>query len=229
VKLGLASGLPILSRHRAYGGSLSGIAVGGRKVGEVMAQLGVQLDAQATATARGFQLLRSLTDLMDLSGLPAAAPVQSYLRKQPKPGETVSFAALADLAALTPLQLSVLERSNIASEEASFVREAYALLRFYQGLSPAQQQALFSKEGLDVSELTHEQWHALLDQRDKRGDFNILNSVQEIKGLRFRFLERRDRKEGSFRAEALRAGQLVAEADLDLPVVEAEVRPIAAR
>ncbi|HTE19456.1 MAG TPA: hypothetical protein VK689_13890, partial [Armatimonadota bacterium] len=199
------------------------------KLGEVVADLAAGSDALARANARGFQLLRSATGPFDFVGQPPLEVVQAYLKGRPAVGAVVPLARLSELAPLSPLQLSVLQRSNWASEEARVARELFAVLRFYRALSPAQRAALYSEAGLDVAGLTHAQLHALLDDKNKRGGFEVHSHLQEIRGLRFRFEEEPGQGEEGLTMRALRDGKTVSETMAELPVVAAEEGPVAQR
>jgi hypothetical protein len=222
IRLAEAAEIPILSRHRVQGGSSRTIVAGGRKLTDAMFDLAVATDADFEPNARGFQLFRSRTEALDRGGYLPTAPVQNYLRKRPAPGKAVSIAALAELAPLSPLQLSVLERSNLASADAKFARNSFALLRFYELLSLEQRQLLFSPQGLAADGLSHAQLHALLDEKRKRSDFDIHGELQQIRGLFFRVTEDLAKEEEGLVLEALREGQPVVTATDDLPRVEKE-------
>jgi hypothetical protein len=227
VELAQAGNLPILSRHRAYGGT-AGAAAGGRPVPLVLAELARNCEGTAAVTSRGFYLIRSVTESLDRAGVAPASAVQAYLKQRPEPGKAVPLEALSALGALTPMQLSVLERSNVCSSEAGFAREAYAVLRFYRALTPRQRRAVFDDAGLQVAGLNHAQLHELLDQRMKRADFDIHEHVQAIRGLSFRFVERLG-EENTLTLQAWRGGRLLSSSTVELPVVEAEDRPVARR
>jgi hypothetical protein len=225
-KIGEACGVPILSRHQPDGTNRS-VDAGGRKVSQVMADLAQRCGAAVEVNARGFRLLRSLTELLDASGRPPAATIQAYLKERPPAGKAVPFRTLSRLGELTPLQFSVLQRSSICASEAGFARQAFALLRFYRSLTPPQREELFSEKGLPVSTLAHAQLHALLDQRDKRANFDIYTHLQEINGLIFRFQESQEGEATLLRLQALRDGNFLAKTEIPLPVVEPEETPVA--
>jgi hypothetical protein len=222
VKLAQEAGVPILSRHRVQGGSISTVSAGGRKLTDVMSALGSSINALHRPNARGYQLFRSRTEAIDRSGLPPATVVENYLRNRPELGQPVPFTALVPLTPLTPLQLQVLGRSNVAGAEAAIAEEIFSLLRFYQALTPPQRKALFSEEGLDVGSLTHPQLHAILDEKAKRGGLDIHDHLQQLKGLRLRFKEELDKEESSLLLQALRDGTVVSSSTQELPKVEKE-------
>jgi hypothetical protein len=222
VKLGQEAGLPILARHRVQGGSARTVIGGGRRLSEVMADVSASIDADYRPTARGFHLFRSRTEVIDRVGLPTPSVVQQYLAQRPALSQLVPFTTLAGLSPLSPFQLAVLQRSNVAGEDAAIARQIFAVLRFYQSLKPEQQQALFSMQGLMVSTLDHRQLHAFLDQKDKRGDLEVHDHLQQIRGLYLRFKEERDRDDGTLVLEVLRDGNVVATSNQDLPHVSTE-------
>lgn len=226
-KIGEDFGAPVLSRHRASSGTAPGLVVGGRRISQVMAEFAASADAAARLNARGFYLVRSLTELLDTLQLPSPGVVERYLKTRPPVGQKVRLAQLAELAALSPMQLAILERGNLCSEDAGFARRTYAVLAFYRALTPAQRQALTSEAGVEAGTLTPPQLHALLNEKAKRGEFNIFGQLQEIKGLRFRFLEHPERREDSLQLQALRAGGVVSSAAVSLPAVAAERGPTA--
>lgn len=230
LKLGQAAELPILSRHRAIGGS-AGVAAAGRPVAAVMADLAApaELDALYHPTARGYHLFRSATEWIDRATLPAAGPVQAYLSGRPWEKRIVPFQKLLPLAQLTPVQLAVLERSNLCTNEAHAARELYALMQFHLSLSKAQQEALFSAEGLDASACTHAQLHQLLAGKDKRADWDVEGGLQNPAGLRLRLREMPSDMGRSLIAEAVRAGAVLSSGSAELPVAEPEDEPQAAR
>lgn len=223
VKLAQESGIPILSRHRAQGGNARTVAAGGRRPSDVMAELSTSVDATYHPTARGYYLFRSRTEAVDRVGLPTPAVVQQYLSQRPALAQTVPFTTLAVLAPLSPFQLSVLQHYNVASDDAAIARQIFAVMRFYQSLKPEQQKALFTEQGLAADTLDHRQLHAFLDQKDKRGDLEIHDHLQQIKGLYFRFKEEHEREgDGTLVLQAVRDGTVVATSNQDLPRVSTE-------
>ena len=223
VKLAEEAGLPILSRQRVQGGSARTVVAGGKRLSEVMADLSASVDANYRPTARGFHLFRSRTEVIDRVGLPIDSVVQHYLAQRPALSQIVPFATLSLLAPLSPFQLAVLQRSNLASDDAGIARQIFAVMRFYQSLKPEQQKAIFSAEGLAVEGLDHRQLHAFLDQKDKRGDLEVHDHLQQIKGLYFRFKEERDKDDdGSLILQVVRDGAVVATSNQDLPHVSRE-------
>lgn len=184
--LGEAANLPVLSRQRAQGGSGPALVIGGRTLSQVMEDLGAACDVTVTANSRGFFLCRSNTEALDGAGsLPES--IMDYVRRRPEKGKVISFDLLSELGELTPLQLAVLQRSNLCTPETIAAREIYTVLRFYRSLTPAQRQAIFTADGLEAAGLSHAQLHALLDEKAKRGNWEVHGPLQEIKGLRFRF------------------------------------------
>lgn len=227
LKIGQALNLPILSRHRSWGGTGPTVMAGGRRLPEVMADYAAGCAARVQSTARGFQLLRSVTESFDSVGRPPDGPVRRFLAARPKVGEVVGFEQMLELGSLTPMQLAILQRGNVCTAEASFAVDNYAILRFYQALNPSQRRAVFSDEGLDAAALTHAQLHALLDAKLKRADWDIHAHLQTLAGLRFRFRQQVERDEKSITYQALREGRVVSGANADLPSVEEEERPAA--
>jgi hypothetical protein len=229
-KLGKAADLPILSRHRALGGS-AGVTAGGRKLAEVMADLASpnQLDAVYHATARGFHLFRSATEWIDHVALPPPGPVAAYLAGRPPMNSVVPFHKLLPLAQLMPVQLAILERGNTCSEDAHSAREVYALMHFYLALSPAQQAALFTPEGIPAAGCTHAQLHQLLAGKDKRAGWDVEGPLQNPKSIRLRFQEIAGDSGKNLEVEAVREGMVVASGNAQLPLVEAEDQPSAER
>jgi hypothetical protein len=221
VKLAQETGIPILSRHRVQGGNSRTVSAGGRRLTDVMNDLAIAVDAVHQTNARGYQLLRSRTEAIDRAGMPPAAPVEAYLKGRPAVGKTVPFEKLVPLTPLTPLQLQVLGRSNLATAEASIAEEVFSLLRFYHALTEPQRKALFSEAGLDVASLSHQQLHAILDEKAKRGGLDIHDHLQQLKGLRLRFKE--DLGEDSMLLlQAVRDGTVVSSSTQELPKVEDE-------
>jgi hypothetical protein len=137
-------------------------------------------------------------------------------------GQPVPFATLLPLTALTPLQLQVLTRSNVASAEASIAKEVFSLLRFYQSLTEPQRKALFSDAGLEVGSLTHPQLHAILDEKAKRGGLDIHDHLQQLRGLKLRFKEELTKEESALLLQAVRDGTVVSSSSQELPRVEKE-------
>lgn len=227
-RVGEACGVPILSRHRAYGGTAS-VSLGGRTLGQAMTEMAGYCEATLTANARGYQLLRSTTEAYDSLALPSSGPVQNYLKQRPKEGDWVTLEQLMELSSMTSLQLSVLQRSNLCDNEATFVREAYAVVRFYRSLTPEQRRLLFSEAGVEVASLTHAQLHQLLDAKAKRADWDIHEHVQQVRGLRFMFRNLERRNETVLEMRAIRGSRLVSPASTELPRVELEERPTASR
>jgi hypothetical protein len=226
-----ASGIPVLARNRPYGGN-SRLNAGGRRVAEVIAQLATVTDCRIVPDARGFQLLRSQTELTDALGQPDAAAVAAYLAKQPAPPGSVPFAALLPLAQMSPLQISYLSHSALCSaNEQSFAGSAgslYAVLRFYRTLSAEQQSQLFSREGLELSTLAHAQLHELLGGKDKRADLDVSEAVTTLAGSRISIVEL-DQKPRKLKLQALKGTKVLSEEEADLPVVEAPRRAAAQR
>jgi hypothetical protein len=222
VKLAEEAGVPILSRHRAQGGSSPQVVAGGRRPSDVMADLSNALDADFKSTARGYFLFRSRTEPIDRVGIPTPSVVEKYLALRPPLSQTVSFTALAALVPLSPLQLAVLQHCNVASEDATIAGQIFAVIRFYQSLKPEQQRALFSEQGLAAESLDHRQLHAFLDQKDKRGDLEVHDHLQQIKGLYFRFREERDKDDGTLVLQVLRDGSVITTSNQDLPRVSTE-------
>ena len=227
--VGRACDVPLLSRHRPWGGSADTAEVGGRKVTQVCAQIARACDASLTVNARGYHLLRSLSEAVDPSGVPPGDPVRAYLKSRPAKAQRVRLAQLAALAALTPMQVSVLERSNVCSNEASFVRENHALLRFYRALTQAQQESLHADSGLELSSLPQAQLHALVDEDYKTGDLNLSEALQRLDGLRLRFREDPAKEENSLVLQLLRGTETATTRNVDLPVVGIEEVPSASR
>jgi hypothetical protein len=157
--------------------------------------------------------------------------VERYLKARPSPGKPVPFATLAELAALSPFQLAVLERSHRCTADASVLREGiYVMCRFYRALTPDQRRSLFSDEGLDAASLTHAQLHDFLDERRLRGGLEIHQPLQEVRGLRFRFREESEDGKLLLIASCARDGVDVDPAvSTELPVVEDEEQPAASR
>ena len=188
-----------------------------------MAELSTSVDATYHPTARGYYLFRSRTEAVDRVGLPSPAVVQQYLSQRPALAQVVPFTTLAVLAPLSPFQLSVLQHYNVASDDAAIARQIFAVMRFYQSLKPEQQKALFTEQGLAAETLDHRQLHAFLDQKDKRGDLEIHDHLQQIKGLYFRFKEEHEREgDGTLILQAVRDGTVVATSNQDLPRVSTE-------
>jgi hypothetical protein len=227
--LALACNLPILSRHRAMGGSAPGVVAGGRRLSQVLGELAAACDAHPSLTARGFGLLRPAGGLLDWALQPASPLVRKYLASRPEPGSTVSLEQLVPLGELTPGQLSVLSRENRCDPEADFVRGAYALVRFVGALGPAERAALASVHGLELASLPHAALHALVDERAKRGELNIFAQLQNLPGLHLRFQVLEGRTEDNLVMQALRGPDMVAGAVLTLPVVEPDELPAASR
>src|SRR5205085_6036753 len=140
--------------------------------------------------------------------LPPPGVVEAYLKARPAKEKRVPFAQEAELAALSPIQIKLLQRSNLCTEDAEFAYETYGLLRFFRLLTPDQRKQLFTADsagnaGLDAATLSHPALHAFPDERTKRGDLNIYGELQEIKGLRIRFAEYTDKRENTFVAQGL--------------------------
>jgi hypothetical protein len=221
LQFGEAAGVPILSRHRAQGGGGPTLLVGGRTLPQVAADLAAACEATVTAGARGFQLLRSLSEPFDPAGrLP---DLTEFFKRRPARGAVVPFATLALLSPLTPYQLSVLERSNRCTAEATAARELFTVLRFYQSLSAAQKQELFTGPGLEAASLTHAQLHHFLDEKRMRGNLEIHGPLQDMRGLRFRFSEGAVEDEPAITLAVLRDGKPVEMAvSIALPEVDEE-------
>jgi len=219
--LGEGAGVPVLSRHRAQGGSGPTVVAGGRTLPEVMADLAGGCDATARAGGRGYQLLRSNSEPFDGAGrLPN---LKEFLGRRPARGKVVPFAVLSMLGRLTPYQLSILERSNLCSEEARVARELFTVLCFYESLTPPQRAALFSTEGLPAAGLTHRQLHAFLDEKRMRGNLEVHGPLQDMRAIRFRFTEDLAGEEPGITMVVLRDGRPVEQAvTVALPLVEEE-------
>lgn len=225
--IGAASRLPILSRQRGAGGNAWDFPQGERPISEMIVGLAERCDATLTVTARGYQLLRSQTELLDHSCQIPLPLVQAYLKDRPAMGKPVPFAHLAQLGSLTPMQLSLLELANLCSEDAQIAGDTYALLRFYQALAPEQRAALFAPAGIEVRTLTHAQLHQLLDQRDKRGEFDLITHLQDFRGLRLRFREKLEGRASTVVLQALRGEETVSQNEFALPIVREE-KPVVA-
>lgn len=230
LSLGEAANLPVLSRQRAQGGSGPAVVIGGRSLSQVMQDMAAACDVSVQATSRGFYLFRSNTEALDPAGaIPES--IAGYLKRRPQKGKPVPFDLLAELGDLTPLQLAVLQRSNLCTPDTITAREIYTILRFYRSLTAAQREALFTAAGLDVAALSHPQLHALLDEKAKRGNWEVHGPLQAIKGLRLRFEHTSIDGHEAVSFVCLRDGKeleppLVAE----LPIVdEDEDRPTATR
>lgn len=228
LKLATAARIPVLARVRPIGMPV-GIDAEGRKLSEVVADLATLCDANVTATARGFRLLRSTTELLDPAYRVPLAPLESYLKTRPPVGSPVRLAVLSGLAAFTPLQLAQLQLLSACQEDAREGRKIYAILRFYRGLTAAQQKALFSPEGLDVAELTHPQWHLLVDEAaGRRADWMLREYYDDLPGLRFFFAER-VADGGLVLDMRAQRGDSTSRKVFPLPVVRAEAVPTASR
>lgn len=230
LELGEAAGLPLLSRQRAQGGTGPAVVIAGRSVSQVMADVAAACDVAITPSSRGFYLLRSRTEAFDAAG-DVPDWLAKYVARRPAKGQFVSWDLLAELGDLTPLQLAVVQRSNLCTEETITAGEIYTVLRFYRTLSAEQRNAIFSPEGLDVSTLTHPQLHALLDEKVKRGNWEVHGPLQAIKGLRFRFQNTTNDGKPAVTLSAVRDGK-----DLEAPIVvelpqieEEEEHPTATR
>lgn len=218
-------GVPVLSRHRPYGGT-AGLPVAGRRLGAILHELAQTCEATVSVSSRGFCLLRSRTEALDSLGrLPPGKTADLKLRfaGTARP----DFQAYTEFGSLTPFQISLLERSNICTEAAEFAGGNYAILRFYSSLSPEQRSLLF-RQGVDAAALSHAQLHMLLDQRDKRGDFDVYEQMQELKGLVVRFGTPTMDGEGLV-LQTLRGGKELSRAVLKFPEFEDEDRPQATR
>lgn len=222
VKLGELCGLPVLSRHRAKGGSGETILVGGRKPSEIMEKFAASCDAKLKVTTRGFYLLRSPTEWLDSLSNPAGESIRDYLKTRPAEGKPVPLGQLIKLGAMNPLQLSVLERCNQVGVEATFLRAAFAVVRFQGSLTPEQRTGLHSEKGVSASELTHAQLHVLLDERARRGDYDIYTQLQQRKGLHLRFVEQLTGKAPQVLLQAVRDGKVLTSNELELAIVEPE-------
>jgi hypothetical protein len=227
MSLAEACGVPILSRHRGRSDT-TGVNAGERTLVAVLTDLAATCDAAPILTARGFCLLRDAGALPDTPLHPLPGPVAEYLKGRPAIGSPVTLERLAPLGALTPGQVSVLSRSNLCDEEALFTNGAHAVVRFRAALTAEQQRALGSEAGLEVTTLTHQQLHALIDARTKRGDFDVFRQqFAQMRGLRLRFREQPERAEDNLTLQGLRDGMVVVGVTLSLPVVEALARPTA--
>lgn len=220
-KIAQVYGVPVLSRHRSSSQPIN-LEVAGGSLARVMADFALGTESRTQVNARGFQLVRSLTEHTDPIGYPTRSVVEKYLANRPKEGETVHLDQLAELAVLSPIQLGILQRMNRCSSEASFLREAYAVARFYRALSPEQRKEVFSREGIAARSLTHPQLHALLDHKLRRADWEVHEHLQQLSDLRFRFVETKSRGEYSLAMHALRNGRALSSKSLDLPQVEPE-------
>jgi hypothetical protein len=233
-KVGEGCNLPVLSRHRALPDSTYGLNAAGRRAPQLIGDLARQCDSTYTLTSRGFYLIRSNSAIIDSLYLPPANVVEAYLKTRPAKEKRVPFALESELAAMSPIQLKILQRSNLCSEDAEFAYDTYGLLRFYRLLNPEQRKQLFSvapagvdvaggaQAGLDAATLGHAALHAFLDERTKRGDLNIYGELQEIKGLRIRFAEYTDKRENTFVAQGLRGAEIKTTATRELAQVDEE-------
>lgn len=232
-KVGVGCNLPLLSRHRALPDSTYGLNAGGRRAPQLVGDLARQCDSTYTLTSRGYYLIQSNSAIIDSLYLPPANVVEAYLESRPAKDKRVPFAQEADLAALSPIQLKILQRSNLCSEDAEFAYDTYGLLRFFRLLTPEQRKQLFSsgssgmdataaQPGLDAATLSHAALHAFLDERTKRGDLNIYGELQEMKGLRLRFAEYTDKRENTFVAQGLRGSEIKTTATRELAQVDQE-------
>ena len=231
-KVGVGCNLPVLSRHRALPVSTFGLSAGGRRAPQLIGDLARQCDASYTLTSRGYYLMQSNSALIDSLYLPPAGVVESYLKQRPAKDKRVPFAVQSELAALSPMQIRILERSNLCSEDAGFAYDTYGLLRFYRLLTPEQRKQLFTADsagnsGVDATSLGHAALHAFLDERTKRGDLNIYGELQEMKGLRLRFAEYTDKRENTFVAQGLRNGEIKTTATRELAQVDQEYQVMA--
>lgn len=226
--LGEGGGVPILSRQRAQGGNGPGVQAGGRPAAQVAADLAVACDARLVPNSRGFLLLRSNTEALDASGsIPEAA--QAYLKRRPATG-FVPLPALAELAALSLLQLAVLQRSNLCTVETAAAREIYTLLDFYRSLTPELRQALFSPKGVEATRLSHAQLHALLGDKRLRANWEVHAPLQSISDLSFRMEETRQDDGPALSMVCLRKGlEMDAPIVVPMPEVEEEERAEARR
>lgn len=233
VKVAEGCGVPVLSRHRALPDSTYALNAANRTIGAVVDDLARQCDATASVTQSGFRLLRSNSEVIDSLYYPTPAIVERYLKTQPAVGKRVPFESVAPLAALSPIQIKVLQRSNTCTEAAEFAYDCYGLLRFYNTLSPAQRLRLFDASsptappGLAVKGLSHGALHAFLDERTKRGDLNIYGELQDKGDLSLLFRQRPDQPEAPFMAKGLRGGEEKATATRELAEVNQEETPTA--
>lgn len=229
IGLGEEGGVPVLSRQRATGGSGPAFAAGGRPVGQVAADLAVACDCRLVSNSRGFVLLRSNTEHLDAAGhLPES--LSNFLRKRPEPGSYVPLEVLAELAALSPLQVAILQRSNVCTEETITVRELYTVLDFYRSLSPELRQALVSPTGVEASRLSHAQLHALLGDKALRANWEVHSPLQEMKGLAFRVRQVQEDGQPALALACLRNGQETeGTVVVELPKAGEEERPTATR
>jgi hypothetical protein len=174
-------------------------------------------------------LLRSNTELFDAAGQPSEA-LDRYLSHRVQPGAMVPLEALCELGGLSLFQLAVLERSNVCTAEASAAREIYTVLHFYLSLTAEQRQALFSPAGLEARRMTHGQLHHLLDEKDKRVNWEVHTPLQEMDGLAFRMDRVRGPDGPAISMTCLRAGRELEGAVLfELPRAAPEERPSASR
>ena len=209
-------GVPILSRHRAWGGT-AGVAIGGRRIRQVIHDIAQSCEATVSVTSRGFYLLRSRTAAFDALGQ-VPTPVAAQLRAAFPPDREPEFERFAVFGALTPLQISLLQRGNICPEVAELAGSAYAVIRFVESLTTQQRTALFGA-GVDATTLSHHQLHLLLDQRDKRADFDVYEHLQEISGLRLR-AQKPNAGEGDLVLSTSRGDKELSRAVLEFPEPE---------
>ena len=229
LQLGEGGEVPILSRQRAQGGSGPAVVAGGRTVPQVAADLAAATDTLLVPNSRGYVLLRSNTELFDAAGQPSEA-LDRYLAQQIAPGAVVPLPALAELGGLSLFQLAVLERGNVCTVEAGTAREVYTVLHFFLSLTADQRQALFSPAGLPARRLTHAQLHHLLDEKDKRVNWEVHTPLQQMDGLAFRMEQVRGPDGPAITMTCLREGREIEGAVLfGLPRSEPEERPSAAR
>jgi hypothetical protein len=232
-RVGAGCNLPVLSRHRALPDSTYNLNAAGRRAPQLIGDLARQCDSTYTLTSRGYYLLQSNSAIIDSLYLPPANVVEAYLKARPAKDKRIPFAQQSDLAAMSPIQLKILARSNLCSEDAEFAYDTYGLLRFFRLLTPEQRKQLFSsgaagldasaaQPGLDAATLSHAALHAFLDERTKRGDLNIYGELQEMKGLRLRFAEYTDKRENTFVAQGLRGAEIKTTATRELAQVDEE-------
>jgi hypothetical protein len=230
LSLGEEARLPVLSRQRAQGGSGPAVVIAGRSLWQVMSEVSAACDVSVKASSRGFYLLRSNTEALDSA---ATLPewVGKYAERRPKKGAFVRFDVLSELSELSPLQVAVLQRSNLCTPETLTAREIYTILRFYRTLSPEQRVRIFSPAGLEAAGLTHPQLHALLDEKLKRGNWEVHGPLQALKGLSFRFQETSDEGKPAVSFVCVRDGkELEPPVLVELPQIEEdEERPTASR
>ena len=228
MEFGRDAKVPMLSRHRAYGGG-AGFRAGGRRLSAALYDLGRMLDADPELNVRGFALFRSRTAAWDLLGLTPEGPVKQVVAARPKIDEPFALDQVIPLAALTPFQLGVLSRGNIVPEVADYVREAYGPCRFYRALSEDQRLALTSKAGLSLEGLPVELMQFLFEDSAHRGDLRVQRASSKIKGLRMRYDEVIQDGDLTSLWTVFRANTVVTDTAIPLPLAEEVALPRAER